>query len=64
MIDSKFLRSMAERLRRLKLTLDPAGASATREAVAELEAMARDFKRWADEVEGKPKENGQGRLSS
>jgi hypothetical protein len=64
MVDQEYLRSVAERLRRLKVTLKPAEAPQTLRAAAELEALARDFGRWADEIEGKPKENGRDHLSS
>ena len=64
MVEAKFLRSMAERLRQLKVKLEPSAAPKIHQAVSELDAMARDFERWADATEGKPKENGQDQFSS
>jgi hypothetical protein len=58
MIDPEYLRSFADRFRQLIPTLVPAGAPQTLRSASALEAMARDFTRWADEIDGKPKANG------
>jgi hypothetical protein len=59
MVDARYLRNFAARLRRIKTELAPPHAPQNQRVAAELEAMARHFNRWADDLEGKPKENGE-----
>ena len=58
MVDERDLRAFAARLRRIKMELAPPDAPNNRRVAAELEAMARHFDRWADDLEGRPRENG------
>ena len=63
-MDVKSLRLYAQRLRSMRRKLLPVGSPAGLEALAELDALARDFQEWADEIEVRPKANGEAQLLS